>query len=298
MRRFLCILLALTCLGLCGCSAEPAEPKEGEYALYFREADLNAAAGGDALRPEYRAIAEGDTEATVQALVEALLAGPSDATLAPLIPTGTALLSTRVNGSRAEVDFSSIYGFLSGVDLTLADYSIALTLTQLPEILSVRVTVRGQDLEYREASVLRARDVLLSPAGDVVSRLPVTLYFYDEEGSLQPDQQTLELYEGDTPAGAVLSALENGPSSGQLLPLFPVDFRVRLGGTEDAVCYVNVSALLMEEMADPAQVPAILEAVGASLCSLESIEEVRFLLDGEYLPDAPVLGVPNPYTAP
>ncbi len=233
---------------------------------------------------------------TARSLMETLLAGPSDASLAPLIPAGTSLLDIHMTGTRAHVDLSGSYGTLSGINLTLADYSIALTLTQLPEILSVRVTVRGQDIEYRDISVLRSRDVLLSPAGDVVATLPVTLFFYDENGILRTERQTLDLYEGDTQTGAVLRALENGPASGDLRPLFPVDFRVRSYWTEDDVCYVNLSSTLLEEVAAAAQLPAVLEAIGASLCSLETVEEVRFLLDGEMLEEYGGVPVRNPYT--
>ena len=100
---------------------------------------------------------------------------------------------------------------LSGVELTLADQAITLTLTQLPDILSVQITVRGQELAYRSKQVFTARDVLVAPEGDVVGTAEVTLYFPDESGVLQPEERTLELYEGDTQVSAVARALENGP---------------------------------------------------------------------------------------
>lgn len=85
-----------------------------------------------------------DTRELAEYLVTELLAGPEDAALTSAIPEETTLLSLELDGTRAKVDLSSRYRLLSGVALALADYAITLTLTQLPEISAVSVTVRGQ----------------------------------------------------------------------------------------------------------------------------------------------------------
>ena len=101
-----------------------------------------------------------------------LLKGPLNETLKSPIPSGTTLLSLKVEGTRAFVDLSLAYSTLSGVALTLADCAITLTLTQLPEILSVKITVRGQELAYRDRQVFTTRGVLLAPEEDVVGTCP------------------------------------------------------------------------------------------------------------------------------
>ena len=111
--------------------------------LYFLEADLSDAPGGDALRAEPLYIESGevrDTRELAEYLVTELLAGPEDAALTSAIPEETTLLSLELDGTRAKVDLSSRYRLLSGVALALADYAITLTLTQLPEISAVSVT--------------------------------------------------------------------------------------------------------------------------------------------------------------
>lgn len=215
---------------------------EPEYVVYFREADLAESAGGDALRAEPVSVEGGNTVRTAQQLMEALLAGHQDETLQSTIPAGTQLLLLNVEGGQARVDLSSAYANLSGIRLTMADYAIALTLTQLPEIFSVKITVRGQELAYRDKQIFAARDVLLSPRGDVVSTVTVQLYFRSEAGELVPEERVLELYEGDTQVGAVVRALENGPEEDSLSAdhagEFPRPFRV----AEEDVCYVNLSS--------------------------------------------------------
>ena len=46
-----------------------------------------------------------------------------------------------IRGSHAKVDLSAAYRSLSGIDLTLADYCVTLTLTQISAIRSVSIPV-------------------------------------------------------------------------------------------------------------------------------------------------------------
>ena len=56
------------------------------------------------------------------------------------------------------MDFSSRYASLSGIDLTLADYSVVLTLTQLEEVEAVMITAEGELIPYRDHQRLTAGD--------------------------------------------------------------------------------------------------------------------------------------------
>ena len=280
MRRWMIGLVCLLLLFGCASGGE-----ETGKLLYFQERDLRAAAGGGALRTETIQVEETETQAVAEALVEALLRGPLDETLKSPIPKGTALLSLELQGSRAVVDFSAPYGTLSGVALTLADQAVALTLTQLPDILSVQITVRGRELAYRSKQILTAREVLVAPEGDVVGTLEARLWFPDEDGTLTEEDRTLVLYEGDTQVGALARALEEGPLEDGLSPVFPEGFRPRAVWQEAGICYVNLSSALLAELPEPEALPRALEALRRSLESLETVEETRFLVDGVYAAD-------------
>ena len=280
MRRWMIGLVCLLLLFGCASGGE-----ETGKLLYFQERDLRAAAGGGALRTETIQVEETETQAVAEALVEALLRGPLDETLKSPIPKGTALLSLELQGSRAVVDFSAPYGTLSGVALTLADQAVALTLTQLPDILSVQITVRGRELAYRSKQILTAREVLVAPEGDVVGTLEARLWFPDEDGTLTEEDRTLVLYEGDTQVGALARAMEEGPLEDGLSPVFPEGFRPRAVWQEAGICYVNLSSALLAELPEPEALPRALEALRRSLESLETVEETRFLVDGVYAAD-------------
>lgn len=280
MRRWMIGLVCLLLLFGCASGGE-----ETGKLLYFQERDLRAAAGGGALRTETIQVEETETQAVAETLVEALLRGPLDETLKSPIPKGTALLSLELQGSRAVVDFSAPYGTLSGVALTLADQAVALTLTQLPDILSVQITVRGRELAYRSKQILTAREVLVAPEGDVVGTLEARLWFPDEDGTLTEEDRTLVLYEGDTQVGALARAMEEGPLEDGLSPVFPEGFRPRAVWQEAGICYVNLSSALLAELPEPETLPRALEALRRSLESLETVEETRFLVDGVYAAD-------------
>lgn len=299
MKRMLLILLCALVLLTCGCTDVSGEQVEG-YDLYFMRADLEEASGDGALQAEkayLNGLEEADTRQMVEALVTELLNGPMEASLKSTIPSGTTLLSAEVKGSQAVVDLSYAYSTLSGVGLTLADQAIMLTLTQLPDILSVKITVRGRELVYRDKQVFTTRDVLLFPEEDVVATVQATLYFLGEDGTLAAEDQTLDLYEGDTQVGVVARALENGPQGKNLSPVMPEGFRVKSVWLEEDVCYVNLSSVVLDELENTTALPWALEALGRSLCSLDTVGEVRFLVDGEFAESYGPVRIGTPYTA-
>ena len=283
MKRWMCLLLSAALLLLAlGCAQKTEEEAEG-YDLYFLRAEPEM--GGGALQAEkadLRELENADPEETAKGLMEALLQGPLDGALKSAVPMGTSLLSLEVSGGRALVDVSASYGSLSGVALTLADYAVTMTLTQVPEISSVKITVRGQELAYRNKQTFASRDVLLLPEEDVVGTVQAVLYFLDENGVLAPEERTLELYEGDTQVFAVARALENGPESKKLSAVLPEGFRVRSVWLEEDVCYVNLSSSQLETLAPEADLQTAADSLARSLCSLDTVDEVRFLVDGEF----------------
>ena len=300
MKKLLSLLLCAGALmGLCGCVLAAADSQQGTpYELYFVEADLSDAAGADALRAETIYLEEEmETQALAETLMKRLLAGPADDTLLSPIPAGTELLSLELNGAHAKVDLTSSYRSLSGVALTLADYAITLTLTQLPQIAVVGITVRGQELAYRDTQTFTARDVLLSSNEDVIGTVPVTLYFLDESDTLTAEERTLDLYEGDTQVGAVVRTLEEGPEDRALHMAQPEGFQVKSIWLEEDVCYVNLSSAQLETLPEETDLTVALEAMARSLCSLDTVEEVRFLVDGDFAEEYGGAPIADPYIA-
>ena len=285
-RHILCLLLALTLiLSGCAAAAATAAQEEKNCQLYYLVRDLERApAGGDAIAGEVSALpkeSESPTETQAEDLMNALLSGPAGSGLRSPFPEGTRLLGVEVRGSHAKVDLSSAYRNLSGIDLTLADYCVTLTLTQLSAIRSVSILVRGQELSYRDSQRFRPKDVLLSSTEDVVATVDVTLYAIDPEGRLTAVPRTLDLYEGDTQAEALVTALRQGPWDKDWRSALPDWFSVQSVWLDDGVCYANLLTSTVPEAADREEAALALQALRDSLSSLDSVREVRILVNGE-----------------
>ena len=51
---------------------------------------------------------------------------------------------------------------------------------------------------------------------------------------------------------------------------------------KDTTCYVNLSSALLSGEVSEESLRLALDALGRSLCSLDSVSEVRFLVDGAF----------------
>ncbi|BAK98513.1 putative germination protein [Oscillibacter valericigenes Sjm18-20] len=284
LRAFL-MLGAVVLLSGCVYATHQAQTADTDsYTLYYMASNLETAAGGDAIGSETVLLEDlqgMDTRAAAEELMETLLAGPQSETLKSPFPTGTQLISTELMDGHATVDLSYPYSTLSGVSLTIADYCITLTLTQLSEISSVSVTVRGQELAYRDKQYFADADVLLSSMEDVVSTVPVTLWFLNEAGELTGVEERLDLYEGDTQLSALVAALEAGPKEREMTSALPEGFTVLTTQLSDGVCYVNLPSSILPALPENTDLQPALDALALSLTSLDAVQQVRYLVDGE-----------------
>lgn len=224
-------------------------------------------------------------EQTIPALLSALLAGPpqEEAELASIIPKGTAaprVLSYSLEEGVANVELSAAYAELVGIDLTLADYCITLTLTQLPGVEGVRVTVNGGGQSYRDRRVLYRSDVLFSGAEETPVELSAALYFRREgSDSLGYELRVLRLTEGSVPAKAVLAALIAGPEDKGLVPLLPGELSVHSVWVEEGVCTADLSSHLLDLPQKERTLAA--RSIVETLCSLDAVDQVQLLIEGE-----------------
>lgn len=270
-----------------GCTKEDPGAKGGKsYYLYYEVRNLESVRGGDAMGRERTSVdpeVTGNSRRLARTLLHRLLAGPGTKRLKAVIPDGTMLLSLRLNKNHATVDLSAAYSSLSGIELSLSDYSIALTLEQIPGIQTVSVTVRGQELNYRETLHFSKSDILRSSKEDIAGTITASLYFLKTDGTLEAEQRKIQLYEGDPQVQAVLQALQKGPEGAGLLPALPVGFAVHSIWTEDDVCYVNLSTEVLKKMPKNADLKTALHALSCTLRSLETVNSVQYLVDGKFL---------------
>ena len=300
MRRklFIAALLLLSALTLAAC-AQKARLPQGNYQLYYA-AQADSARGADAIT-EYpiKIVDEGcSTQELAQRLLEALLLPPEDPLLRSPFANGTQVQELSISGKRAYVDFSANYGRLSGIELSLADYCVVLTLTQLDGVNAVTITANGHEIPYRRTQLLTAADPLLGSREDTLRPITVQLYFLDTQTlELRAQQQTLALYEGQPRVDALLDAFFAGPENDDTLaPLLDADFSVLSARIEENTCYLNLPGdVLLPEDAQTQRLA--MTSLVRSLCSLTGVEQVQILVDGEAAPTLGTLEIDEPLRA-
>ena len=101
------------------------------------------------------------------------------------------------------------------------------------------------------------------------------------EGGLTAVPRTLDLYEGDTQAEALVRALRQGSWNKDWRSALPDWFSIQSVWLDDGVCYVNLLSSAVPEDADREEADLALRALQDSLSSLDSVQEVRILVNGE-----------------
>ncbi len=153
--RWLSVLLAAALL-LSACGGKEAELSDGPV-LWFCSAGEEG--HGSALVPQPY-----EGELSPEALLAALLAGPTQEGLNSPFPRGVALrqcVRDEEQPGVLVVDLSEQYGGLTDISLTLADYSIVLTLSQAEGVEEVRITAGGRNVSYRSHQLLSAQEAVL-----------------------------------------------------------------------------------------------------------------------------------------
>lgn len=295
-KLFLSVLTLLTALALSACAQKEQTP-QGNYRLYLLP-QAEMAGGGDAIVecPVNIEDEECTTQELAQRLLETLLQGTAGA-VSPF-PNGTQVQELSISGKRAYVDFSASYGRLSGIDLSLADYCVTLTLTQLDGVNAVTITANGYEIPYRRTQLFTAADPLLGSREDTLRPITVQLYFLDTKtGELRAQQQTLALYEGQPRVNALLDAFFAGPENDDTLsPLLDADFSVLSARIEENTCYLNLpSGVPLPEDAQTQRLA--MTSLVRSLCSLSGVEQVQLLVDGEVAPSLGMLMISEPLRA-
>ena len=300
MRRRIGIWLLASLLvwSAAGCgtknaAADTAAEKVSAYLRLYCPAELGeknkSAGGGDAVNgiPISWKQVRGDDrgrQQQAQYIMELLLGGCTDKDFICPVPKGTAVNSCTVTGGTVSVDLSSEYDHLTGIDRTIADYCITLSLLQLTGIYAVRITVMDVPPANHE-EVYTSAQVLLTSPEDIVRTVEVTLYFPDELGNLTAEERRLTVYEGETPSEAVVKALTERPMDiyAGLERLLPKGFTALAASVEDGTCYLNLPGSVVSLLPEDSQKQRImLEGLVNSLCSLEGVEQVQILLNGDY----------------
>ena len=151
MKRWTMSLLLglLLLLGSCSTAAE-----KGGYQLYF----ASGLEDGSAILSEPY---QGEADPGPRELMEALLSGPTEEELNSPFPSGVSLRSWGLEEGVLVLNLSEQYGGLTDISLTLADYCLVLTLSQVDGVDAVQIQSAGHTYHSRSHQTMQAEEAIL-----------------------------------------------------------------------------------------------------------------------------------------
>lgn len=273
-------LSAALLLGGCGPLSQQPD-NTTDYQVYYRSSED---ANGAAVDTEICTIP--DDANTVSVLLDRLLQQPYESGQSSPFPDGTEVRSWSLENGVLSLDFSEQYGGLSGIDLTLANYCLALTLCQVDSVEAVQVTVEGETLPFQTTSQLRTEDVILSGAEEQPIYFTATLWFPRTSGEgLGLEYRQMMLVEGDSLVSGVFGALLTGPLSESLGEALPADTYLISGVTEGEVCYLDLSQEFWQLFSRTSEEMklCVYSIVNTMASNLDGVSRVQFRVEGKSL---------------
>ena len=280
MKKFISVFLAaIMVLSFGGCFGNK-ETKS--INIYFKNAKSN-----ELSVCEVRYSGSQNTVAMANFAMDNLVAGPTGNDYAKTLPEGTDIISLGVKDGVADVDISEEFISCNGIDELLARFSIVRTLCDIPGVTKVSITVEGSPLVSNatgnEVGVLSKKDVVLDI--DIVNRDSVTttikMYFATSDAMyIKAETRNIETQNTISMEKTVINELLKGPLSPELVSVMPSGTKVLNIETKDSVCYVNLSEEFISKFPGGTGILTVYSIVN-SLCTLESVESVQILIEGE-----------------
>ncbi len=203
------------------------------------------------------------------------------------IPKSVKILSTEVQNDMVSVNVSEDYNQLGNADEVICRSALVWTLTSLDFVNEVQILVEGKPLlnsNGRERGVMSRSTLLLEPeiSPEVTEYAIVQLYFTNKEGTdLVVEDRMVEVTANQPREKAILEQLIAGPKDEGAYATIPVDTKIReITTTADGICYVNLSQEFASKPSNLNEAVTIYSIVN-SLCKLEQIDKVQFLIEGE-----------------
>ncbi len=282
MKKIANLLLCLLCLVvLTACDGEDKENPNIYPVYYISNSETKVEIH------EYEM--QSDTEQEqLEELIHCLSAVPDKLEYKAPLSMGFELLDVSMEDGKVLLDVDAAYKKMPATTEVLVRAAIVRTLTQLPNVSYVGITVEGTQLYDNVGELVgwMSADSFINNDGNEINTYELTrvkLYFANANGDKLIAAYREKHYSTNTPLERfIVEELIAGPS-GQVEGLYPVinpQTKVINVMTKDGICYVNLDANFLTVASNVSTEVAIYSIVN-SLVELSHVNKVQILINGE-----------------
>ena len=282
MKKILRILpFVAVVLFLAACSGKEEEGENVYQVYYVSNSETKVEMHSHVMEAE-------DPEEQLKELINCLSTEPEKLEYKAPFAMGFQVLGTTLEGTNLQIDVNAAYKELPPITEVLVRAAVVRTLTQLPEVSLVMITVEGsQLLDRKENTVgwMNAEQFIDNDGNEIntYEEARVRLYFADESGTKLIAADREKHYSTTTPLERfVVEELIAGPS-GRIEGLFPsVNSGTKIVSvmTKDGICYVNLDETFLA-VVNNVSTDVSVYAIVNSLVELSSVNKVQILINGE-----------------
>ena len=282
MKKFYCLLLGLLCIFMFSACGDSDEVSGTEYQVYY----VSKSETKVEMHP-YKTQTE-SSQALLRELMQCLATNPEKLEYQAPLTMGFEVIGLKLDENKITLDMNGAYQNLSVTTEVLVRAAIVRTLTQLPEISYVEITVEGNPLVDSLNNVVgrMSADQFIDNDGNEINTYElarVKLYFADEGGTRLVAAYREKYYSTNIPIERlIVEELISGPS-GQVEGLYAsVNPNTKIINvmTRDGICYVNLDENFLT-VPDTASMEVTVYSIVNSLVELSNINKVQILINGE-----------------
>ncbi len=282
MKKISSLWLCLLCVLVFGACGSVEDDNTNRYPVYYIS---NSETKVEMHEHEMQSVTD---EEQLQELIDCLSTAPDKLEYKAPLAMGFQLLAASVADGKVLLDVDSSYKKMPATTEVLVRAAIVRTLTQLPNINYVGITVEGAQLYDNIGEVVgwMGSDEFINNDGSEINSYELTkvkLYFANGNGDKLIAAYREKYYSTNIPLERfVVEELIAGPSE-QLEGIYPVvnpGTKVINVMTKDGICYVNLDASFLTVVNNVSTEISIYSIVN-SLVELSNVNKVQILIDGE-----------------
>lgn len=288
--NLLILLTLLLAILLCACVKEGKGSFENSLTVY-RPVKMEHRTNGELVHHEE--ISLGTNADPVQGAAYAISALSSDDNLDSVLPDGVEIVSAEQNGKTAKITMNAAYRALVGMEKTLTDYCITLTMCSIPQVDYVSIFVGSDLIESR----LKASDVVMNNTVISNNEVGVRVYFPRLAGELGYEYRTITISDDIMPERFIMDELLSGPESEQLSIALPKNSVLLSVYTNGGICSVSFAeGFLSDKSLTIEDIQLSIYSIVYSLTSLSDVDSVQILVEGKQAGDIGSIDLSKPLT--